>query len=160
MDLDLLTQYEIPTAHPLVMHVALTLLALAAGAALVYAVRGTALWRQSALVFLVLGAGAAFAAGQTGTAYVEASQAEPIVMAVAETHDTAAMWMRWGAVAALVAFAAASLWLRRLPAPTEVGKRDPALLRAALVLVALVPAAAAALAAHLAAVMVWGRPVG
>ena len=158
--MDLLTQYEIPTAHPLVMHVTLTLLGLAAGAALIYALRGTVLWRSAALVLLGIGAAGAAVAGQTGADYVEGARGEPIVEAVYETHDRAAAWTLWSALAALLAFGAAALWLRRLPTPTEVGRRDPALLRAVLALVALVPAGLAALAAHLAAVMVWGRPVG
>ena len=158
--MDLLTQYEIPYLHPLAVHFPLVLLLLAGGAALVYLARGTALWRNAVMVFLLLGAAGAFWAQETGETLEEDVRGEPMVEAIVETHEEAAEWTLWTALGALAIFVAASVWLRRLPPPTSVGERDPALLRAGLALVALVPAVLVAYTGHLGSLMVWGTPVG
>ena len=158
--MDLLTQYEIPYVHPLAVHFPLVLLLLAGAVGLIYLGRGTALWRMAAMVFLALGAAGAFWAGETGETLEEASRGEPMVEAIVETHEDAASWTLWSALGALALFAGATVWVRRLPAPTAVGEQDPMLLRAALALVALVPAALVAYTAHLGGLMVWGRPIG
>lgn len=157
--MDLLTQYEIPYLHPLAVHFPLVLLLLAALAAAVYLARGTAVWRQAAMIFLALGAAGAYWAGETGETLEEASRGEPIVEAVVETHEQAAEWTLWAALGALALFAGASLWLRRLPEPTAVGKKDPVLLRAALAVVAAIPAGLVAYTSHLGGIMVWGTVV-
>ena len=76
-----------------------------------------------------------------------------------ETHEQAAEWTLWSALAAALLFGGAAVWLRRLPAPTAVGERDPVLIRAVLAVAALVPAALVAYTAHLGGLMVWGVPV-
>lgn len=158
--MDLLTQYEIPYMHPLAVHFPVVLLLLAMLAAWIYLARGTVLWRQAAMVFLALGAAGALWAGKTGETLEEASRGEAIVEAVVETHEQTAEWTLWAALAAFVLFGAASLWLRRLPEPTDVGKRDPVALRAGLALAATVPAALVAYTSHLGGIMVWGRVIG
>ncbi|MEL6614597.1 MAG: DUF2231 domain-containing protein [Bacteroidota bacterium] len=157
--MDLLTQYDIPYLHPLAVHFPVVLLLLAMGTAWIYLATSTAVWRQAAMVFLALGAAGALWAGKTGETLEEASRGEPIVEAVVETHEDAARWTLWTALGALALFAVATVWLRRLPEPTEVGKRDPVLLRAGLALVASVPAALVAYTSHLGGIMVWGVPV-
>ena len=157
--MDLLTQYEIPYLHPLAVHFPLVLLLLAGLAALVYLARGTSIWRNAIMIFLVLGAAGAFWAGETGETLEESVRGEPMVEAIVETHSQTADWTLWAALGALVLFGAATVWLRRLPEPTSVGERDPIALRAALALVALVPAVLVAYTAHLGGLMVWGVPV-
>ena len=158
--MDLLTQYEIPYLHPLAVHFPLVLLLLAGLAGMVYLVRGTAVWRVSVIVFLALGGASAYWAGETGETLAEDVRGEPMVEAIVETHSQAADWTLWAAVGALVLVGGISLWLRRLPAPTEVGKRDPVLMRSLVALGSCVPAVLVAYTAHLGGLMVWGVPVG
>lgn len=155
-----LFEYEIPYLHPLAVHFPLVLLLLAGVVGLAYLWRGTALWRRAAMVFLALGAATAYWASETGETLEDDVRGEPMVEAIVETHEEAAEWTLWSAVGALLSFGAASLWLRRLPEPTEVGQKDPTLLRAALALLALVPAGLVAYTGHLGGLMVWGVPVG
>lgn len=157
--MDLLTQYEIPYLHPLAVHFPIVLLLLAGAVGMIYLVRGTAVWRHAAVVLLALGAAGAFWAQETGESLEGDVRGEPMVEAILDTHEEAAEWTLWSALLALIAFAAASVWLRRLPAPTEVGKQDPVLFRAALAAVALVPAVLVAYTGHLGGLMVWGVPV-
>ncbi|HIG73971.1 MAG TPA: hypothetical protein EYQ24_05175 [Bacteroidetes bacterium] len=157
--MELLTQYEIPYLHPLAVHFPLVLLLLAAAVGGIYLVRGTALWRRAALVFLLLGAASAYWASETGETLEDDVRGEPMVEAIMETHEQAAEWTLWSALAAALLFGGAAVWLRRLPAPTAVGERDPVLIRAVLAVAALVPAALVAYTAHLGGLMVWGVPV-
>ena len=127
---------------------------------MLYVVRGTAVWRHSVLTFLVLGAASSYWANETGETLVEASRGEPMVEAIVETHESAADWTLWSSLGALVIVAGASIWLRRLPAPTAVGEKDPMWMRASVALVSCVPAVLVAYTAHLGGLMVWGRPIG
>ncbi|MCH8030961.1 MAG: hypothetical protein IIB09_03975, partial [Bacteroidetes bacterium] len=79
MGFDSVFQYDIPYLHPLVVHFPLVLLLLAGGAAVAYAIRGTAVWRRALLILLALGALAAFAAEQTGKALEESMEGMPIL---------------------------------------------------------------------------------
>ncbi|MEM1056110.1 MAG: DUF2231 domain-containing protein [Bacteroidota bacterium] len=157
--MDLLTQYEIPYLHPLAVHFPLVLLLLAAAAGMIYMARGTAVWRRALLIFLVIGAGTSYWASETGETLEEASRGEPMVEAIVDTHQSAADWTLWSALGALVIVAGASLWLRRLPAPTAAKEKDPMWIRTSLALVSCVPAVLVAYTAHLGGLMVWGRPV-
>ena len=157
--MDLLTQYEIPYLHPLAVHFPLVLLLLAGLAGVVYLARGTVLWRTTTIVFLVLGAATAYWAQQTGGTLAEDVRGEPMVEAIVETHAQAADWTLWAALGALAVFLVAAFWLRKLPAPTEVGEKDPVFARVMLALVALAPAVLVAYTAHLGGLMVWGVPV-
>ncbi|MEM6328571.1 MAG: DUF2231 domain-containing protein [Bacteroidota bacterium] len=158
--MDLLTQYEIPYLHPLAVHFPLVLLLLAGAAGMVYLLRGTSVWRVSVLTFLALGAASAYWANETGQTLEADVRGEPMVEAIVETHEDAAGWTFWSAVGALLLVGGMSLWLRRLPAPTEVGKRDPMLMRSAIAMISCVPAILVAYTAHLGGLMVWGVPVG
>ena len=157
--MDLLTQYEIPYLHPLAVHFPLVLLLLAGLAGIVYAMRGTVVWRTSVILFLALGAASAYWAQKTGQTLAEDVRGEPMVEAILETHSQASDWTLWAALGALAVFLVAAFWLRKLPAPTEVGQKDPVFVRIGLAVVALLPAALVAYTAHLGGLMVWGVPV-
>ena len=158
--MDLLTQYEIPYLHPLAVHFPLVLLLLAGAAGAVYAARGTVVWRNAVMIFLVLGSAGAYWAQETGETLEDDVRGEPMVEAIIETHEASAEWTLWAALGALALFGGASVWLRKLPKPTDVGEKDPMALRLALAVVAAVPAVLVAYTAHLGGLMVWGRPVG
>ena len=157
--MEILSQYEIPYLHPLAVHFPLVLLLLAGGAGLVYAARGTAVWRHAVLVFLALGAATAYWAGETGETLEDAVRGEPMVEAIIETHQQGADWTLWAALVALAVAVGVSVWVRRLPPETEVARREPLGLRMAVFVAAAVPAGLVAWTAHLGALMVWGVPV-
>ena len=156
--MDLLAQYEIPYLHPLAVHFPLVLLLLAGAVGLAYAIRGTALWRRALLVFLALGAATAYWAGETGETLEDDVRGEPMVEAIVDTHEQGAEWTLWAALGALAVAVGVTVWVRRLPAPTEVAQQEPLALRLVLLVVALVPAGLVAWTAHLGGLMVWGVP--
>lgn len=157
--MDLLTQYDIPYLHPLAVHFPIATLLLAALAALAYLVRGTAVWRVASMVLLGLGAAAAFWARQTGRALRDDVAGEPMVEAIVETHARAADWTLWAALVALALGAVVTALVRRLPEPTEVGRREPTWMRLVVLGAAGVAALLVAYASHLGGLMVWGVPV-
>ncbi len=163
--MDLITQYEIPYLHPLVVHFPLVLLLLGAAAAAVYALLGRGVWRRAALVLFVLGTASAWMAEETGHELAHAVEGEPVVEQVVDRHEQGAEWtVVMSALAALV-FVVISLVRLRRPKPLAEGEEaPPPLTREPLWgrLLALLPAfAAAALVAwtaHLGGIMVWGIP--
>lgn len=156
MGFEFLQQYEIPYLHPLAVHVPMVLLLLAAGVAVVYAARGTVLWRSAALVLLALGAAGAWFAVQTGETLAEAVEGEPMVDLVGGAHETAAEWTAWTSTVGALLFAGVAVWRRRQPATPEAA--DPLLVRLALLVAALAAAALVAWTGHLGGIMVWGVP--
>jgi uncharacterized membrane protein len=154
---DLLSQYEIPYLHPLAVHFPLVLLLLGAGAAVVYAAFGRAVWRQAALVLFALGALGAFAAGQTGEAMEHDVEGSPVVDAFLATHEAAAGYTLWAAVLAASTYGGLTVRARRYPA--DAG-REPVWGRLGALAPALAAAALVAYTAHLGGVMVWGVPAG
>jgi uncharacterized membrane protein len=157
MGIEQALQYEVPYLHPLAVHFPLVLLLLAAAAAGVYAVRGTAAWRHVVLGLLLLGAPSALWAQRTGDALEEAVEGEPAVERFVEYHEAAAAWTVWASLFALAAAAGASLWWRR-KTPVPVPAQEPLGLRLALLVPALVAGVLVAYTGHLGALMVWGVP--
>ena len=159
MNLEILSRYEIPYLHPLAVHFPLVLLLLGAGAAVLYAALGRAVWRHAALAFFVLGAAGAYVAQETGQTLQHDVEGEPVVEVVLETHAAMGAYTLWSALVAAAGFGGITA-ARRRAAPAEPLGREPLAWR----LVALVPAVAAALlvayTGHLGAVMVWGVPAG
>ena len=168
--MDLVSQYDIPFLHPLLVHFPLVLLLLGAAAAGMYLLLGRAGWRRAGLILFSLGAISAWAAAETGPRLYQAVEGDPVVETVIGAHRAAAEWTVWLAALAALTFAlvsASRIRLRR-PTPPEEGEepvepprrrpREPMWGR----LLAVVPAWAAAglvaWTAHLGGVMVWGVP--
>ena len=161
MRFDLLSQYDVPYLHPLVVHFPVVLLLVAAGAAVVYALLGRGVWRVAALVLFALGAAGAVVAGETGETLAQDVGGEPVVEAVLGTHARVAEATTWAAVAATLAYGGLTVAARRRTnAAGGAAAREPLAWR----LAALVPALAAALlvayTGHLGGIMVWGVPAG
>ncbi|MFN3597838.1 MAG: DUF2231 domain-containing protein [Rubricoccaceae bacterium] len=150
-DLSLLRDYTIPYLHPLAVHFPLVLLPLAAGAALVFAVRGTDVWLRAATILLGLGAAAALWARQTGEVLEEAVEGEPMAALFLEAHERGANATL--AAAALALVLAALVWQRaRARGAVPLG------LRVAVLAGAVLAALAVAYTGHLGGLMVWGVP--
>ncbi len=159
MGFDSVFEYSIPYMHPLAVHFPLVLLLLACGAALVYAIRGTALWRHALLTFLALGAAAAFWAERTGEALEESMEGTPIVEELAGFHQQAAHWTVRASFLALLVGIGLSLWWRRKAASTTRPLQtlpEPLWMRLVLLLLVGTTALLVAYTAHIGGVMVWG----
>ena len=161
MNLDLLSQYDIPYLHPLAVHFPLVLLLLGAGVAALYAALGRPVWRQAALAFFALGAVSAYVARETGHELEHAVEGEPVVEAVVETHETMANYTMWTAAFTALAFGGLTVVLRqRAQREAVLGDREPLGWRVAVLVPALAAALLVAYTAHLGGVMVWGVPSG
>ena len=161
MGFDAVFDYSIPYFHPLVVHFPLVLLLLAGGAAVAYAIGGTAVWRRALLILLALGALTAIVAERTGEALEESMEGTPIVDELAEFHETAAHWTVRTSFLALFVGIVVTIWWRRRQSSHTVAESTPTPsepLWMRLVLLALTGFAAALVAytAHVGAVMVWG----
>lgn len=165
MNLDLLTDYEIPYLHPLAVHFPFVLLLLAGLVGVAYAVRGTAIWRQILMGLAVLAAPAAWFALETGKALEEAVRGEPMVDLVVETHELAAKLTLTASVVLLLLTVGGTFWIRRKRArqvhrPDGMVLREPLPLRVVLALGALAAMICVVWTGHLGGLMVWGIPVG
>lgn len=172
--MDLISQYEIPFLHPLLVHFPLVLLLLGAAAAGLYLVLGRAVWRQAGLVLFLLGTLGAWGAGETGHALHNAVEGDPIVEQVVERHQQGAEWTLWMSALAALGFGIVSLsrlsmprLRRRTPADdgaeveapaVVVSRREPLWGRLLVLLPAWAAAALVAWTAHLGGIMVWGVP--
>jgi len=154
MDWTTVLQYDLPYLHPVVVHAPIALLIAAAGAAAGYAAVGRRPWRTATLALLVAGAAGAWAAGQTGEVLEDAVEGDPQVEVLIETHEAAAAWTLYMSLAGALAFAGATVALRRRSAASA----DPLALRIALFLPALAAALLVAYAGHVGGLMVWGVP--
>jgi uncharacterized membrane protein len=153
VDLDAVFQYRVAYWHPLVVHLPLVLLPLAALAATAWAIRAAAVWRHVALASLALGAATAWWAVETGETLYAAVEGEPLVEALIAAHHAAAEWTVWASVLAAVAFVGLAVWRRRPSAA-----REPLALRLALLTLAWTPAVLVVYAGHVGGLMVWGVP--
>ena len=174
--MDLLTQYEIPFLHPLLVHFPLVLVLLGGAAAGFYVLLGRGVWRRAALVLFALGAVSAWAAAETGHTLHEAVEGDPVVDQIVGRHQAAAEWTVWMSALAAVVFAGLSAVavLRRAPAPPDEeaapprrrwwpgrggrSRREPLWGRVLGLLPAMAAAALVAYTAHLGGLMVWGVP--
>lgn len=145
--------YTIPVWHPIAVHFPIALLLVAAGAALVWAVRGTDFWRGALLALLALGTVGAFVARLTGEAMEEQSEGVPIVEALVEQHETGATWT-------LVLAATATLALVGVLVAERRGRPSGAVARWGVALLAVAAAVAVGWTGHLGGLMVWGVPAG
>lgn len=161
MNLDLLSQYDVPYWHPLAVHFPLVLLLLGAGVAVLYAALGRAAWRQAALALFALGAVSAYVARETGHDLEHAVEGSPVVDAVVHTHEETAEWTMWTAIATALGFGALTVGLhRRTTREAVLGEREPLAWRLALLVPALAAAVLVAYTGHLGGIMVWGVPAG
>ena len=147
-------QYDLPYLHPVVVHAPIALLIAAAGVAAGYVVTGLRSWRWTTLALLVFGSVGAWLAHETGEVLEDAVEGDPQVEALIDIHEGAAGWAWRMSMLGSIAFAAASLWLRRR-APAG---RDPLALRLFLFLPAVAAALLVAYTAHVGGLMVWGVP--
>lgn len=160
--MDAVFDYTIPFQHALAVHFPLVILLLAAGAASVYGVRGTAAWRHGLLWLLGLGVVTAFWARQTGPALLESVEGTPIVELLIEPHTTGALWTVVLSALAFALTTTGSLWIRRQRAspatttPDGAAAHEPLVLRVLVMLTTVLAAAAVAWTGHVGAVMVWG----
>lgn len=150
----LVFQYDLPYLHPVVVHAPIALLVAAAGAAAGYVATGKSNWRWMTLALLVAGSAGAWLAQETGETLEDAVEGDPQVEALIEIHEDAASWAWRMSMIGALAFAGATVWLRRrAPAP-----RDPLALRIVLFLPALAAALLVAYTGHVGGLMVWGVP--
>jgi len=164
--MDLISQYEIPFLHPLVVHFPLVLLLLGAGAAVLYLVFGRAFFRQAGLVLFLLGSVGAWAAERTGGDLYNAVEGDPLVEQVVERHEQGAEWTVWMSVIAALGFGVVSASRIRRPKRPAEGEapapaapvREPLWGRLLVLLPALAAAVLVAWTAHLGGIMVWGVP--
>ena len=175
--MDLLTDYEIPFLHPLLVHFPLVLVLLGGAAAGLYMVFGRGAWRRAALMFFALGAASAWAAAETGHRLYRAVEGDPVVESIVRTHQAAAEWTVWMSALAAAVFAVLSVLavVRRAPAPPEEpeaapprrrwwpkrrgrSRREPLWGRVLGLVPATAAAALVAYTAHLGGLMVWGVP--
>lgn len=165
MGTELLSQYEIPYLHPLVVHFPFVLLLLAAGCAAVYGVIGRRVWRRAVSILLLFAVPAAWLSVQSGKDLRREVEGEPMVEIVVEAHETAAVATLWTSIVAFLVVGGLGFWVERRRFgelhSLDVGElREPIAARALVFLVALVPAVLVAHTAHLGGLMVWGIPVG
>ena len=160
MRFDLISQYDIPYLHPLMVHFPLVLLLLGAGVAVLYAALGRPVWRLAALGLFALGAAGAFAAHQTGEAMEHEMEGEPIVDAVLPAHERMAEYTLWASLLATLAYGGLTAAARRTTEDSIRSRTEPLAWRLAALLPALAAAALVAWTAHLGGIMVWGVPIG
>ena len=148
-------QYEIPVYHPLAVHFPIALILVAALAMVVWAVRGTAFWRQCALLLYGLGLIGGIVAYKTGEAIEEHTEGTPIVEELVDMHEDVAFYTLLLTGAVLLALAALTVWRERR-ITLERKRRDPLVARILLTLAALAAAVLIAWTAHIGGTMVWG----
>ena len=157
MGLEHVLRYAIPYWHPLAVHFPLVTLVLAGGAAVGYAVRGQAVWREATLWLLALGTVTAYWAYRTGHVLEEAVEGEPTVDQLIDYHEKMAEWTLWAGSGAALVTLGITLWLRRR-SPGERLLREPLLPRVVVLAVACAAALLVAYTGHIGATMVWGVP--
>lgn len=139
--------YTIPVWHPVVVHLPVAALVLAAVASLVWAVSADARWLLTATYLAVAGAFGAILAYVTGDAVREQAEGVPVVDALVTTHVKFA-------VATLVA----SLITAAVFVVVQSRARGSARVRWLMFLLSLVCAVLVLCASHIGGLMVWGTP--
>ncbi len=153
--MDAVLQYEIPVFHPLVVHFPIALILVGALAAVVWAARGTAFWRDSTLWLFSLGLIGGIVAYKTGEALEEHTEGTPIVEELGALHEDMALYTLLVAGAMVLGMAVLGLWRKKQI--TLLRKQpDPLVARLLVVLVALAAAALVAWTGHIGGTMVWG----
>lgn len=171
--MEIITQYEIPFLHPLVVHFPLVLILLGAAVAGLYLLFGSRALRVAGLTLFVLATASAWFAQETGPALYRAVEGDPLVEEVIEAHRDGASWTVWTSAFAMLAFgvvSAARLRPRRRPAAAagegaeapapepRRPRREPLWGRLLVAVLAFAAAAFVAWTAHLGGLMVWGVP--
>ena len=123
--------------------------------AVVWAFRGTAFWRHSALWLFSLGLVGGIAAYKTGEAIEEHTEGTPIVEELGGMHEDMAFYTLLVTGSVVLLLGLLSLW-REKRGTLERKLRDPLVARILLALVALAAAALVAWTGHIGGTMVWG----
>ena len=151
--MDLLTQYDIPYFHPLVVHFPVAMLSAALVFALLWAIRGHARWLTVYVSMHFIGTLGAIAAFRTGEALKEDTEGVPIVEELVETHEL------YGKITMIIAICVSLILLYVLYSRSKKQPwSDGRSIRILIVILALCTAAITALAAHAGGIMVWGIP--
>ncbi len=145
-------EYRIPVLHPLAVHFPLTLLLVAAVAALIWMFRGTTFWRQCSAFLVFLSVPGALLAYLTGDSMAEQSEGVPIVDELVDLHERMALYTL---IASSVA-AAALIVVLAMSYRRGTAVRDPIGSRVAAGLLVMIAAALVAWTAHIGATMTWG----
>lgn len=144
--------YRIPVLHPLAVHFPLTLLLVAAIAALIWMFRGTPFWRQCTAFLVFLSVPTALVAYLTGDVMAEQSEGVPIVDELVDLHEQMGLYTLIASIVAAVALGV----MIALSYYRGTSKRDPIGSRVAVGLLILIAAALVAWTAHIGATMTWG----
>lgn len=145
-------EYVIPVWHPIVVHLPLAALVLAAFAAIVWLVRGDRSWLLTTAYLSIAGAVGAAAAYITGDAVYQQSEGVPVVEALVGSHKSAAL------ATLLVSIVVAALWLAALTRRSSDVRPIPPILRWGMVVLAVAAAILVVRAGHLGGLMTWGAP--
>ena len=144
--------YRIPVWHPLAVHFPLTLLLVAALAALIWMFRGTHFWRSCTAFLVILSIPATVFAYLTGDAMEEQSEGVPIVDDLVDLHEQMGLYTLIAAALACAALIALIIHQRG----NAKGAKDPIAGRVGVGLIILTAAALVAWTAHIGATMTWG----
>jgi uncharacterized membrane protein len=150
--MDAVFDYRIPVLHPLAVHLPVTLLLVAALAALIWMFRGSAFWRRCLLFLMLLSAPAALLAYLTGDVMKERSEGVPIIDELVDLHERMALFTLIAASVVAILFGGYTISVER----QDSDRRDPILARVAISLLIFLAAALVAWTAHIGATMTWG----
>ena len=151
--MEAVSDYVIPVWHPLVVHLPLAALLLAAISAVIWLARPRSHWLQTTTYLALAGAVGAAAGYLTGDAMYQQSEGVPIVEALVGAHKTA------GLITLIVSIVSAAVWLAAtMPRKEPADGAIPRLWRLGMVALAVAAAAFAVRAGHLGGLMTWGAP--
>jgi uncharacterized membrane protein len=151
--MDAVLDYRIPVLHPLAVHLPVTLLLVAALAALIWMFRGSAFWRRCVLFLMLLSAPAALLAYLTGDVMKERSEGVPIIDELVDLHERMALFTLIAASVVAVLVGGYAIGAERRGGSDL---RDSIPARVAISLLIFLAAALVAWTAHIGATMTWG----
>lgn len=150
--MDVIFDYRIPVLHPLAVHLPVTLLLVAALAALIWMFRGTAFWRRCLLFLMLLSAPAALLAYLTGDTMKARSEGVPIIEDLVDLHERMALFTLIATTIVAITLGGYAFRVERL----DGIRVDPIQVRVGVSLMIFLAAALVAWTAHIGAAMTWG----
>lgn len=154
--MDILTDYEIPYLHPLVVHFPIAFFVGAVIVVMIWALTDSGRWFVAFASMQILGTVGAIAAFLSGEAIEDATEDVPIVDLLVGQHERMGKFVLILAILiSIVTLAVAYVYRKR-------SNYDgiPMLFRALLAVLAVILVALTAYTAHIGGVMVWGIPTG
>ena len=153
--MDSVFQYRLPVWHPLLVHFPVALLLLAAVVAVVWVLHDRTTWRTMLLVLLGAGTAGGVAAYMTGESLLEQVEGTPVVEALIDAHEAAALFavlISAGTLLLLSVYVAIRWRFGR------GGGSDSLAIRIAVATAVIAAAFFVAWTAHIGGTMVWGVP--